>query len=205
MAGVADFPAESREVDSAVALPRSELSLGICTFSCGLLCSCPLLVRAGGLSSGAAGIDCVRCGSATALGGAGGTGWLNDLPSVGSSWPASALTGISLRGDSTGGARGKWRARTDPRSSMGVNMLRDFEDDDSDLGCGGDWLLSIFIWLCCSEPASENGTGRLGCSGANVTVGFLGGSETNGAFCGMGGWGGWEKAMGGVWCASGSE
>lgn len=60
-AGVADFPAESREVDSAVALPRSELSLGICTFSCGRFGgNWPLFVRAGGLMSGTVGIDCVR-------------------------------------------------------------------------------------------------------------------------------------------------
>lgn len=60
-AGVSAFPAESREVDSAVALPRSEFSLGICTFSCGRFGgNWPLFVRDGGLISGIAGIDCVR-------------------------------------------------------------------------------------------------------------------------------------------------
>lgn len=72
LAGVAAlFPAESREDESAVALPRSEFSLGIWTFSCGRLDgSEPLLVRTGGLISGAEEIDCVRVGSVAALEGA---------------------------------------------------------------------------------------------------------------------------------------
>lgn len=74
-AGVSDFPAESRDVDSAVALPRSEFSLGICTFSCGRFDgNCPLLVRDAGFISGTAGTDCVRWGSEIGLGGAGGAG-----------------------------------------------------------------------------------------------------------------------------------
>ena len=55
------LPAESREDDSPVALPRSELSLGIWTFNCGRLdVSAPLLVREGGLISAADGMDCER-------------------------------------------------------------------------------------------------------------------------------------------------
>lgn len=43
------FPAESRD-ESAVALPPSEVSLGICTFNCGRFDgNGPLLVRDGGL------------------------------------------------------------------------------------------------------------------------------------------------------------
>lgn len=58
------LPAESREDDSPVALPRSELSLGIWTFSCGRFeVSAPLFVREGGLISAADGIDCGRGGS----------------------------------------------------------------------------------------------------------------------------------------------
>jgi hypothetical protein len=58
------LPAESREEDSPVALPRSELSLGIWTFNCGRLdVRAPLFVREGGLISAADGIDCERGGS----------------------------------------------------------------------------------------------------------------------------------------------
>lgn len=72
LAGVAVlFPAESRSDDSAVALPRSEFSLGICTFNCGRLDGRgPLLVRMGGLMSDAEEIDCARGGSVAALRGA---------------------------------------------------------------------------------------------------------------------------------------
>lgn len=133
LAGVRAFPAESRDVDSAVALPRSEFSLGICTFNCGRFGgNCPLFARDGGLmslTSVIAGTDCDFCESR-------GAGCLGPLASTDSSGPGSFLTRFSLRGDSTVGPIGKCLASTDPRSSMGVKMLRDL--DDTAFGCGGD-------------------------------------------------------------------
>lgn len=62
------LPAESREDESPVALPRSELSLGIWTFNCGRLdVRAPLFVREGGLISAADGFDCGRRGSEAPL------------------------------------------------------------------------------------------------------------------------------------------
>lgn len=88
-------------------------------------------------------IDCVRDASARIRGGGGGgiTG-LVDLLSFESSCIGSGLMLLSPRGDSfVGGPTPKCRASTDPRSSMGVKMLRDL--DESDLLCvGGDWLSS---------------------------------------------------------------
>lgn len=66
------FPAESREESSAVALPPSEFSLGICTFNWGRF-DCPLFVRVGGIISlDRDDIDCVRVASFTPRGGGGG-------------------------------------------------------------------------------------------------------------------------------------
>lgn len=83
LAGVAVlFPAESRSEDSAVALPRSEFSLGIWTFNCGRLDgSEPLFVRKTGLMSGAEEIDWVRAGSVAALKGAGLAAGKSSAPS----------------------------------------------------------------------------------------------------------------------------
>lgn len=133
LAGVsALLPAESRESESAVVLPLSEFSLGICTFSCGRF-DWPLFVRVGGLISlEIEEIDCVRDVSARTRGGGGGgiTG-LVDLPSFKSSCIGSGLMLVSLRGDSfVGGPNPKCRANTDPRSSMGVKMLRDLDESD---------------------------------------------------------------------------
>lgn len=74
LAGVAVlFVTDSRGDDSAVALPPSEFSLGICTFSRGRLAfSCVLFARGGGGMSEIEGMDGGRWGSVTAL--AGGEG-----------------------------------------------------------------------------------------------------------------------------------
>lgn len=61
------FPAESRD-ESAVALPPSEVSLGICTFNCGRFDgNGPLLVRDGGLIFGVEAIAPTRGASVAAL------------------------------------------------------------------------------------------------------------------------------------------
>jgi hypothetical protein len=62
--GVAPVVPESFGDESAVALPASECSLGICTLNLGLL-SPPmrrLFVRDGGGIVGIEDVDCVRCG-----------------------------------------------------------------------------------------------------------------------------------------------
>jgi hypothetical protein len=61
------FPAESRD-ESAVALPPSEVSLGICTFNCGRLDgNGPLLVLDGGLIFGIGATGPPRGASVAAL------------------------------------------------------------------------------------------------------------------------------------------
>lgn len=100
MAGVSVLlPAESREDDPAVALPWSEFSLGICTFSCGRFVVCgPLFVRDGGLISGVDDMDGARGGSDIALiGGTAGGFRFGEF-----SWEVSAFW--SPRGDSYNGA-----------------------------------------------------------------------------------------------------
>lgn len=68
LAEVTVFPAESRESESAVALPRSEFSLGIWTFSWGRFdANAPLFVREGGLISGVDDIEGARVGSVAVL------------------------------------------------------------------------------------------------------------------------------------------
>lgn len=126
-------PAESRADESAVALPRSEASLGICTVSLGRPAVGPELVRNGGLTSEPAGIVCARVGAVTAFGGAAVLVELDeeDLAAFDSSCAGadSGLTIESVRGDilTGGGPTPKWRASTEPRSSMGVKMLRDLD------------------------------------------------------------------------------
>lgn len=81
LAGVRALPAESREDESAVAVSRSEFSLGICTLSWGRF-DWTLLVRVGGLMSLETDeIDWVRDSSVTTLGGGGGgiTGVVDSL------------------------------------------------------------------------------------------------------------------------------
>lgn len=118
-AGVEDLlPEESRD-DSAVALPPpSECSLGICTFNCGRFDgNGPLLVR-DGLDS-----DPERGASVAALTGI-------DLELEKPCGSGSTLREWVFRGGSYVGAPApKWRASTDPRSSIGVKMLRDLERD----------------------------------------------------------------------------
>jgi hypothetical protein len=61
--GVAPVVPESFGDESAVALPASECSLGICTLSRGFLGSvCRLFVREIGWMAGIEEVDCVRCG-----------------------------------------------------------------------------------------------------------------------------------------------
>lgn len=75
--------------------------------------------------------ECVRGISVAAL--------PSSLESCASSFGGSDFKGESRHGDSyTGAPDPKWRASTDPRSSIGVKILRDLDWDDSDLGCGGD-------------------------------------------------------------------
>lgn len=130
------LPAESREESSAVALvPPSEFSLGICTFNCGRF-DWPLFVRVGGIISlEREDIDWVRDVSVTARGGGGGGisgGLVVAFDSFWSSWVESNFTPASLRSNSLPGGMPdpKWRASTDPRSSIGVNMLRDLDERD---------------------------------------------------------------------------
>ena len=79
------LPAESREESSAVALPPSEFSLGICTFNCGRF-DCPLLVRVGGMISlDRDDIDCVRVAPSVTPRGAGGGGIDGEFSSPGAS------------------------------------------------------------------------------------------------------------------------
>ena len=92
-------------------------------------------VLEGGLSSGPAGVDLERAGAGDRAGvaaedvGAGaGIGRLDDLNSFGSPCNDSTFMEGSARGDSTGTPRPKWRASTEPRSSMGVKMLRDLDE-----------------------------------------------------------------------------
>lgn len=89
------LPAESRDESSAVALPPSECSLGICTLSCGRL-DWPLFVRVGGMISlDSDEIDCVRVAVAVASvtpRGAGGGGIDGaGLSSPGASWLGSCF------------------------------------------------------------------------------------------------------------------
>lgn len=63
LAGVAPVVPESLGEESAVALPLSDCSLGICTLRRGLFASvCMLFVLDGGGICGAADVDCVRWG-----------------------------------------------------------------------------------------------------------------------------------------------
>jgi hypothetical protein len=62
-AGVTPVVPESLGDESAVALPASECSLGICTRSLGFFTSiCRLFVREIGWMAGIEDVDCVRCG-----------------------------------------------------------------------------------------------------------------------------------------------
>lgn len=136
LAGVA--PECRGDEASSAALSASEASLGICTFSLGL--GPPvfeLLVpeREGGTISGILVEFCCGCGI-----------WLGGLDPL-------ALVAISggaiLYGftSSRESVKPKCAANTDPRSSIGVKMLRDF-DDNARGRCGlSSWVL---IWggLC---------------------------------------------------------
>lgn len=159
LAGVVTlFPPESRDDDSAVALPRSEFSEGICTLSCGRFESWPLLGR--GVASAMAGIDVLDWGSVSAV--------------IDKRWAPDwgcwlNAPGFESTRSGSAGPTGKYRARTDPRSSIGVKILRDF--DETAFGCGGEGFSSVFTGCACSDGASVYGTARP-CSGAK-----LGGTE----------------------------
>lgn len=62
LAGVAPVVPDPLGEESAVALPASECSLGICTVNRGLLGSAMLFVLDGGAMLGTDDVDCVRCG-----------------------------------------------------------------------------------------------------------------------------------------------
>ena len=101
---------ESLGDESAVALPPSECSLGICTRSLGLFLSiCKLFVRLGGAIGGTDEVDCVRrggCGGGCGLETLGGCrgwallGWRRDMAatSIDCDRFSCLIAWISLRG-----------------------------------------------------------------------------------------------------------
>lgn len=149
-------PPDSRGDDSAVALPASECSLGICTLRLGR----PVLelfvaVREGGRISGTEEVDCVRCGGGKgrAVGGASRFGILGSVV-----FERSTLT--SARGWSEELPNPKCCAKMEPRSSIGVNMLRDLEDRC--LGWGG---LDVSGFNVCWGSGGGDWRGAGGCGG----------------------------------------
>ena len=124
-------PADCRGDDSAVALPPSDCSLGICTLSLGLWAPiCALLVRDGGWISPTAEEDKVRWGTGPLCGrGGGGVG-----PAGLARWtlfkskeldrPSFSFL-ISLRASFVVDAMPQCWASNDRLSSIGVKMLRD--------------------------------------------------------------------------------
>lgn len=143
-AGVAAvFPVDSRGEDSAVALPASEFSLGIWTFRRGRFApTWRLFEREIGATSGIEESEWARCGwagrvvdrtgTAEAWGGA---GWLFVSTFSGSGFNGESVLGESVLGESECGPNPKCCASTEPRSSIGVKMLRDL--DGSGFGGGG--------------------------------------------------------------------
>lgn len=201
------FPAESRDDESAVALPRSEFSLGICTFNCGRLGgNWPLFVRTGGFRSTT---GWGRGASVAARGGGGGGFAVSPagFPSFGPSVAPSAFV-CAFSPASVGGPTPKWRANTEPRSSMGVKILRDLEERDR--WCGGDGVPSVFMGPgIASVGAVPSGSDTVRGGGGCCSVVNVGGMEFRPcsgrnacATCGMAAWGGWVMAIGGGCCES---
>lgn len=180
--GVAPVVPESLGDESAVALPPSECSLGICTRSLGLLSPIRrLFVRDGGGITGTADVDCVLCGGCWG-GACGGCGW--DLGSASGCDRAMAATSIDCarfsclrKGGSLRGAFAllllvlllpQCAASIDWLSSIGVKMLC-LADACNGFGCGRGGLWKLF-------GCGGDGTVMVGCSGRSC--------------CGCGGGGG---------------
>lgn len=124
-------PAECRGEDSAVALPPSDCSLGICTFNLGRAAFIlALFVRDGGWLSPGPENECVLCGTGPLCGlGGGGVGpaglllWTLLISTDCDRLSFSTL--ISLLGSLVVVPKPQCCAKSDRLSSIGVNMLRD--------------------------------------------------------------------------------
>ena len=167
--GVAPVVPESFGDESAVALPASDCSLGICTLSLGLFSPMRrLFVRDGGGTVGIEDVDWVRCGGCWMGKDCEGCGWGLGSPfgcnrdiaatSMDCDLFSCLMYGASLR---------TWfmlllllpqcAASMDWLSSIGVNMLC-LADAWSGLGCGRGGLWKSF---CCGG----DGTVIVGCCG----------------------------------------